>query len=117
MAYLGHVICKYGVVVDQEKVRAIKEWSVPRNLRELRGFLGLTGYYRKFVYNYAHIAHPLTKDNFGWKEAATAAFITLKEAMISAPVLAMISAPVLAMPDFTKVFIVQTDASGFGLGV
>lgn len=70
MAYLGHIISQSGVAVDQEKIQAIKEWVIPKNLRELRGFLGLTGYYGKFIANYARIAHPLTdqlrKDNFGW---------------------------------------------------
>lgn len=59
IAYLGHVISQQGVF-DQEKVRAMKEWSIPKNLRELRGFLGLTEYYRKFIANYARIAQPLT---------------------------------------------------------
>lgn len=56
VAYLGHVVSSQGVAVDEDKVRAILDWKQPRNLRELHGFLGLTGYYRKFVSKYAQIA-------------------------------------------------------------
>lgn len=60
LSYLGHVISKNGVSVDMEKVQAMQRWPIPHNLRELRGFLGLTGYYHKFIANYANIACPLT---------------------------------------------------------
>jgi hypothetical protein len=98
--------------VDPKKIEAMKDWSRPKNLKSLHGFLGLTGYYRKFVKNYGNIATPLTtllkNNSFTWTPAADQAFQTLKEAMCTTLV--------LALPDFTNTFVLECDASGRGIG-
>jgi hypothetical protein len=87
-------------------------WPIPTNATELRGFLALTGYYRKFVQNYGMITKPLTqlltKKGFEWSAAAADAFLTLKTAMSSTPV--------LALPNFNLPFTVETNACETGIG-
>lgn len=112
VTYLGHLVSNGGVAADPEKLRAIQDWPIPVSITALRGFLGLTGYYRQFVHNYTTITAPLTEllkhNNFQWNPVAQSAFDNLKRAMTSLPV--------LALPNFSLPFDVTTDASGVAIG-
>ncbi|GFV74441.1 retrovirus-related Pol polyprotein from transposon 297 [Trichonephila clavipes] len=106
--YLGHIISAEGVRTDPEKVSAVKNWKRPENLRELRSFLGLCTYYRKFVKGFSNIARPLlklteSKQKFQWTKECEDSFLQLKEALTSSPIL------IYPQPD--KPFILDTDAS------
>ncbi|CAJ2637620.1 unnamed protein product [Trifolium pratense] len=111
--YLGHIIYGAGVSVDPGKIQCIIDWPEPRNVKGVRGFLGLTGYYRKFVKDYGKIARPLTdltkKDNFKWSMLAKEAFEKLK--------VIMTTPPVLKLPNFAEPFEIECDAAGRGIGV
>lgn len=109
--YLGHLISADGVQADPSKIQAMVSWPPPKNITALRAFLGLTGFYRRFVLNYAAIASPtdlLKAHSFKWTDIAAQAFETLKQALIKLPT--------LTLPDFTKPFEVTTDASTTAVG-
>ena len=98
--------------MDDSKVKAMIEWPIPKKLKELRGFLGLTSYYRRFVKGYAsivaHLITSLKKDAYQWSPVAQQAFDQSKHAMTSAPV--------LILPNFEQEFVLETDASNLGIG-
>lgn len=113
-SYLGHIISAARVGVDQDKIQAMTSWPLPQYLKELRGFLGLTGYYWMFVVGYAKIASPLTQllkktTSIGPKKPP----LPLKSKTSHEP---MTTIPILALPDFSKTFTWKTDARSYGLG-
>lgn len=110
--YLGHIISGQGVQADPSKLEAIREWPAPNSLIALLPFLGLTGFYRRFVRHYASIASPLTEllksSTWLWTTEAAATFDNLKTAMLQLPI--------LQLPDFSIPFEVTTDASTVAIG-
>ena len=113
VAFLGHIVSADGVRCDPAKVSAVRNWEVPKTVLELRSFLGLASYYRRFIEGFSSIAgplHELLKKNkvFQWSEECQNAFDILKDKLTSAPV--------LAYPRGGGNFILDTDCSGFGMG-
>lgn len=113
IAYLGHVINSQGVSSDPDKIHKVANWPTPANCKDVHSFLGLAGYYRKFVKHFGIIARPLfnlIKKNmpFVWTSETDTAFKLLKQNLIEAPV--------LCLPDFTKTFVIDTDACDTGVG-
>ena len=126
--YLGHVLSENGIETDPDKTESVRNWPTPQNVKELRAFLGLAGYYRKFIPNFSKIACPLnellggprkrkTKSKTSpdqppppwvWSERRDQAFQQLKEKLVNAPILQYV--------DFSKPFVLHTDASTHGLG-
>jgi hypothetical protein len=113
LSYLGHIISGAGVATDPKKIAPIVEWLAPINAKQLHSFLGMAGYYRKFVHGYGIISKSLTEllkkgVQFIWTSKHEASFQALKQALVSTPV--------LALPDFTKNFSIETDACDKGIG-
>ena len=113
LIFLGFVVTSHSIQVDEEKVKAIKEWPTPKSIGEVRSFHGLAGFYKRFVRAFSIIAAPLTeviKKNVGftWGQAQEDAFQLLKGRLTSAPL--------LVIPDFLKTFEIECDASGIGIG-
>ena len=113
--FLGHIVSQAGIATDPKKIKAVAEWPKPQNVTELRSFIGLANYYRRFVEKFSHIAAPLTSlmgadkwTDTSWGEEQDRAFQALKDALVNAPV--------LQAPDFTRPFLVKTDASDFAIG-
>jgi hypothetical protein len=109
--YLGHIISKDGIAVDPEKIESIRAWSAPRNVTEVISFMGLVGYYKRFIVGFSKIAHPITSlqrkgKQFHWTEGCEESFQRLKQLLTSSPILRIAC----------KDFIVCTDACKEGLG-
>lgn len=113
VAYLGHIIGENGVRPDPQKIIAVKNFPAPRNQKGIRQFLGLAGYYRRFIQDFSKIASPLSnmlKKNatFHWNTEAQEAFNLLRELLCEEPI--------LQFPDFKREFILTTDASNYAIG-
>ena len=128
VTYLGHVVSENGIETDPEKTEAIRTWSVPKTVKDVRAFLGFTGYYRRFIKDYARIARPLNdllvghctnrksktakskkkRTPFTWTEKQQEAYDTLRDKLMNPPV--------LAYADYLLPFKLHTDASTMGLG-
>ena len=111
--YLGHVVSAAGIRTNPTKLRAVEKYPTPANVKSLRSFLGLASYYRRFVPGFSKVASPLnalTRKSiaFVWTPECRRAFEQLKSLLVTAPL--------LRYPDFSKPFILETDASGAGLG-
>ncbi|KAL0462685.1 UNVERIFIED_CONTAM: Retrovirus-related Pol polyprotein from transposon.6 [Sesamum latifolium] len=113
ISFLGHIVERGCIRMDPKKVQAIEEWKPPSDVHDLRSFLDLANYYRRFVKSYSEIARPMTDllkktETWNWTPQCQESFDRLKRAVVTDPV--------LALPDMSKPFVVETDASDFALG-
>ena len=113
VSFLGHIITDGGIAVDPSKVQDVLNWNPPKNVSEIRSFLGLAGYYRRFIEGFSKIVKPLTSllekgKEFKWDPTCQTCFEELKTRLTTTPI--------LIMPDIHKGFDVYCDASHLGLG-
>jgi hypothetical protein len=113
VSFLGHVISSEGIAMDPSKVRDVLDWEPPKSVHQVRSFLGLAGYYRRFIPNFSKVSKPITEllkkgTKYVWSKKCDEAFQTLKKLLTTSPV--------LAQPDIAKPFDVYCNASGTGLG-
>jgi hypothetical protein len=111
--FLGHVISSEGITVDPGMVQDVLDWKPPKSVHQVRSFLGLMGYHRRFILNFSKISKPITEllkkgNKYVWSKDCDEAFQTLKKLLTTSPV--------LTQPNITKSFDVYCDASGAGLG-
>lgn len=113
VTYLGHIISENGVRPNPEKVQVVTDYPIPNNAKEVKQFLGICGFYRRFIRDFSKITQPLTKllkkdQKFYWSQEQHKSFQVLKSKLTSEPI--------LQYPDFSKEFILTTDASNFAIG-
>lgn len=113
IVFLGHKITSEGIKPDDEKIRAVKEFPVPKNHKDVKSFLGLLSYYRKFISNLSNLAEPINRllkkgQKFEWSVKCQQSFDELKSLLMSSPI--------LQYPDFSKKFVITTDASNVAIG-
>jgi hypothetical protein len=113
LSYLGHIISVNGVAIDRKKVADVQNWPRPTSVKEVRGFLGFAGYYKKFVKHFGLISKTLT---CLLKKGEVFQCTSLHEEAFRALKLALTTTPVLALPYFHKTFVIETDASEKGIG-